>query len=146
MLASDAFEKADIDRWMAAVPDLTNLRPSYVRAIAYEFTTIAGYLRRHPRDNMVLIAIGDHQPPAAVSGRDQPWTVPVHVFGRRGPIFDRLIEHGFRSGLEPHRPPIGPMHSLAAMFLDAFSSSVAEERDATNGRPTAHTERVHSSP
>ena len=125
MLASDAFEKADVDRWEAAVPDLTNLRPSYVRAIAYEYTTIAGYLRRHPRDNMVLIAIGDHQPPAAVSGRDAPWTVPVHIFGRRGPIIDRLVERGFRSGLEPYRPPIGPMHSLASTFLEAFSLSQA---------------------
>ena len=83
---------------MAAVPDLTNLRPSYVHAMAYEYTTIAGYLRTHPRDSMVLIAIGDHQPPAAVSGRDASWTVPVHVFGRRGPILDRLVERGFRSG------------------------------------------------
>jgi hypothetical protein len=121
MLTPDAFIKADVDRAMAAVPDLTNLRPSYVHAMGYEYTTIAGYLRRHPRDNMVLIAIGDHQPPAAVSGRDAPWSVPVHVFGRRGPILDRLIERGFRSGLDPHRPPIGPMHMLTPMFLEAFS-------------------------
>jgi hypothetical protein len=121
MLAADAFERDEIDRWMAAVPDLTNLRPSYVRAMAYEYTTIAGYLRRHPRDSMVLVAIGDHQPPAAVSGRDAPWTVPVHVFGRRGPILDRLVERGFRSGLEPHRPPIAAMHSLTSMLLEAFS-------------------------
>jgi hypothetical protein len=121
MLTADAFAKADIDRAMAAVPDLTNLRPSYVHAMAYEYTTIAGYLRRHPRDNMVLIAIGDHQPPAAVSGRDAPWSVPVHVFARGGPILARLIERGFTPGLEPRRPPIGSMHALAPVFLDAFS-------------------------
>ena len=34
MLASDAFAKADVERAMAAVPDLTNLRPSYVHAMA----------------------------------------------------------------------------------------------------------------
>jgi hypothetical protein len=146
MLASDAFETADVERSMAAVPDLTDLRPSYVLAMAYEYTTIAGYLRTHPRDSMVLIVIGDHQPPAAVSGRDAPWTVPVHVFGRRGPILDRLVERGFRSGLEPHRPPIGPMHSLTAMFLEAFSPDLAEERDAANNRPIAHAERVRTAP
>jgi hypothetical protein len=122
VLAADAFEKADVDRAMAATPDLTNLRPSYVHAMAYEYATIAGYLRRHPRDGMVLIAIGDHQPPAAVSGRDASWSVPVHVIGRRGPILDRLVEYGFRPGLQPHRPPIGPMHSLTSMFLEAFST------------------------
>jgi hypothetical protein len=146
MLAADAFEKADVDRWKAAVPDLTNLRPSYVRAIAYEFTTIAGYLRRHPRDSMVLIAIGDHQPPAAVSGRDAAWTVPVHVFGRRGPILDRLVARGFRSGLQPHRPPIGQMHSLTSMFLEAFSPAVPEALDAINSSGLTHAERVRAAP
>jgi len=123
MLASDAFAKADVERAFAAPPDLTNLRPSYTHAIAYEYLTIAGYLRKHPRDAMILIAIGDHQPPAAVSGRGASWSVPVHVFGRRGPILDRLIERGFRSGLEPHRPPIGPMHTLTPLFLEAFSGT-----------------------
>jgi hypothetical protein len=122
MLASDAFPKADVERWMAATPDLTNLRPSYTHAMSYEYATLAGYLRQHPRDNMVIVALGDHQPAAAVSGRGASWSVPVHVFARRGPILSRLIEAGFREGLEPHRPPIGPMHALTPMLLDAFSS------------------------
>ena len=126
MLASDAFAKADVERSMAATPDLTNLRPSYTHAMAYEYATIAGYLRQHPRDNMVVVAIGDHQPPAAVSGRGASWSVPVHVFGRRGPILDRLLEAGFREGLEPHRPPIGPMHALTPMLLEAFSSPASQ--------------------
>jgi len=133
MLASDAFGKADVERVLAAKPDLTNLRPSYTHAMAYEYTTVAGYLRQHPRDGMILIAIGDHQPPAAVSGRGASWSVPVHVFGRRGPILDRLIQRGFRSGLEPHRPPIGPMHALTPMFLDAFSNAGSEEQDPAYG-------------
>ena len=122
MLASDAFAKADVERSMAAKPDLTNLRPSYTHAMAYEYETIAGYLRQHPRDNMVVVALGDHQPAAAVSGRDASWSVPVHVIGRRGPILNRLIEEGFREGLEPHRPPLGPMHALTPLLLEAFSS------------------------
>jgi len=118
---------------MAATPDLTNLRPSYTHAMAYEYATIAGYLRQHPRDNMVVVALGDHQPPAAVSGRGASWSVPVHVFGRRGPILNRLLQEGFRDGLEPHRPPIGPMHALTPMLLEAFSSptSGAPHRLAT---------------
>ena len=133
MLASDAFAKGDVARAMAATPDLTNLRPSYTHAMAYEYATIAGYLRQHPRDNMVVVALGDHQPAAAVSGRGASWSVPVHVFGRRGPILNRLIEEGFREGLEPHRPPIGPMHALTPMLLQAFSSptSVGPGRLAT---------------
>ena len=134
MLASDAFGKGDIERILATAPDLTNLRPSYTRAMAYEYTTIAGYLRQHPRDSMILIAIGDHQPPAAVSGRGASWSVPVHVFGRRGPILDRLIEHGFRSGLKPRRPPIAPMHALTPMFLHAFSTAGSDLSTAVSAR------------
>ncbi len=126
MLASDAFAKADVERWMAATPDLTNLRPSYTHAMAYEYAIIAGYLRQHPRDSMVVVALGDHQPAAAVSGRGASWSVPVHVFGRRGPILDRLLQEGFREGLEPRRPPIGPMHALTPMLLEAFSSPTSE--------------------
>ena len=123
MLATDAFAKADVARAFASTPDLTNLRPSYTHAMAYEYATIAGYLRQHPRDRMVLIAIGAHLAPAAVSGRGASWSVPVHVFGRRGPILHRLVERGFRPGLEPHRPSISPMHALAEMFLEAFSAA-----------------------
>jgi len=125
VLGREPFEPADVARALAVRPDLTNLRPSYVRAMAYEYATIAGYLRQHPRDNMVLIAIGDHQPPAAVTGRGASWSVPVHVFGRRGHVLDRLIEGGFRLGLQPHRPPIAEMHALAPMLLDAFEPSPA---------------------
>ena len=136
VLTADAFNKDDVERALAVRPDLTNLRPSYVHAMAYEYATIAGYLRRHPRDGMVLIAIGDHQPPAAVSGRGAPWSVPVHVFGRRGPLLDRLIERGFRPGLEPHRPPVGPMHGLVPMLLEAFGSIRGPGDEAHLDRPS----------
>jgi hypothetical protein len=137
MLTADAFDAADVERAIGATPDLTNLRPSYVHATAYEYAMLAGYLRQHPRDDMVLIAIGDHQPPAAVSGRGASWSVPVHVFGRRGQIVDRLIGHGFRRGLEPHRPPIGAMHTLAPKLLDAFGS--------LRGTAEAHLDRLKGS-
>ncbi len=35
MLASDAFAKADVERSLAATPDLANLRPSYTHAMSY---------------------------------------------------------------------------------------------------------------
>jgi hypothetical protein len=119
VLTKDAFEPAVVQQAMAAVPDLSNLTPSYVRAIAYEFTSLAGYLRAQT-DDLLMILIGDHQPPAAVSGIDASWHVPVHVIGSRQPVLDRLREAGFRPGLEPQGSSIGAMHQLAPMLLDAF--------------------------
>lgn len=120
LLTSEPYDAAEADRALAARPDLTNLRPSYVRAMAYEFDSLAGYVRQQAGD-LVLIVVGDHQPPAAVSGATAPWDVPVHVIGGRAPLVDRLVAHGFRPGLTPARPTIGPMHALVPMFLEAFS-------------------------
>jgi hypothetical protein len=120
VLTTTAFEEDEVERALAMKPDLTNLRPSYVRAIAYDFRTLAGYLRAHPGDDFLMIALGDHQPPAAVSGPDVPWSVPVHVIGRRGVVMDRLREKGFRPGLDPVRPSISPLHVFTATLLQAF--------------------------
>ncbi len=121
VLRKDAYDPADVERAMAAGPDLNNLRPSYVRAIAHDYLSLAGYLREQAGD-LLMIAIGDHQPPAAVSGRDASRHVPVHVIGSRPHVLRRLLERGFRPGLEPRRPSIGAMHQLTPMLLDAFSA------------------------
>jgi hypothetical protein len=71
---------------------------------------------------MVLVVLGDHQPPAAVSGSDASWRVPVHVIGRRERVLHRLLDNGFRAGLEPRRPAIGPMNQLTPVLLDAFDA------------------------
>jgi hypothetical protein len=141
VLTADAYDPAEVDRAMAASPDLTNLTPSYAKAIAYEFVSLAGYLHEQ-RDNRIMIVIGDHQPPAAVSGPDAPWRVPVHVIGPRaealandathpgvrfgagpqGEVLQRLLDHGFQDGLAPRLPSIGAMHALVPMLLDAFDA------------------------
>ena len=106
----------------AAAPDLTDLAPGYLRAIAYGYDTLAGYIRAHAGENLVMVVIGDHQPPAAVSGRAASHDVPVHVIASRDDALRRLREHGFRNGLAPERPGAGDMHALVPMLLEAFSA------------------------
>jgi hypothetical protein len=122
VLTADAFDQADVVHAMAVAPDLSNLAPSYVRAMAYEYRSLAGYVRQQT-DVPVMIVVGDHQPPAAVSGRNAAWRVPVHVIGRQPHILGRLREAGFRPGLQPQRPSIGVMHELTPVLLDAFDVS-----------------------
>jgi len=126
LLTPQAFDDDEVDRAMETRPDLTNLRPSYIRAMGYEYRALGSYLRAHPGDDFILVALGDHQPPAAVSGPDVPWSVPVHVFGRPGPILDALRARGFRDGLEPRRPELGPMHGLTADLLAIFDGPVSD--------------------
>jgi hypothetical protein len=108
-------------------PDWTWFGPGYVNAMRYTYQMLGGYLRATAGRDRILILIGDHQPPAAVSGEAAPWDVPVHVVVPTGSTIDRsailarLEQSGFRSGLTPARPSIGRMHTLLPLLLDAFS-------------------------
>jgi len=113
-----------IARAYARQPDWTDVSLGYVEAIAYDLATIEGYLRKRPDRDFVMILIGDHQPPAAVSGEGASWDVPVHVIASRTQVLDGLVAHGFREGLTPSRPSLARMHALLPVLLDAFGDRV----------------------
>src|SRR5581483_2539363 len=123
MLTDRPYDEADLRRSYERQPDWLDLGPSYAEAVSYSLTTLAGYLRQHDGDDLVLIVIGDHQPPALVSGPAASWDVPVHVVSGRPAVADRLTSRGFRPGLEPSRPSLGRMHQLVPLLLDAFGDS-----------------------
>jgi hypothetical protein len=104
----------------AREPDWTDFRPGYVESMSYDLASIGGYLRKHADRDFTMIVLGDHQPPAAVSGGGAPWDVPVHVISRRAAVLERLHAGGFRTGLTPARPALGRMHALAPVLLHAF--------------------------
>jgi Sulfatase len=114
------YDGPDIVRAYAGEPDWTDFGPGYVEAMAYDFATIEGYLRERADRDFVMILIGDHQPPAAVSGEGAPWDVPVHVIASRKNVIDGLIANGFRTGLTPARPTLTRMHALLPLLLDVF--------------------------
>ena len=114
------YDKADLDRAYAQQPDWLNLGPSYVNAVLYAYASLAGYLRMRADHDFIMILLGDHQPPAAVSGEGAPWDVPVRVIASRRQVLGRLLAHGFRAGLAPERPTVGGMHLLLPLLLDAF--------------------------
>jgi hypothetical protein len=120
VLTDRPYDAAVLDIAYLWVPDWLNLGPGYVNAVAYTYTVISGYLRAQPDHDLVLILIGDHQPPAMVTGEGAPWDVPVHVIASRTDVLERLVGQGFRPGLVPGRPVLGRMHTLGPMLLDAF--------------------------
>ena len=69
-----------------------------------------------------MILIGDHQPPALVTGPGATWEVPVHVIASRRDILDHLKQRGFRDGLAPAHPSLMKMPELTRVMLDAFGS------------------------
>jgi hypothetical protein len=121
VLTPDAYDPGEIESILAHTPDWDNLAPDYAHATAYAFMTFAGYLREHAGDEFVMILIGDHQPAAAVAGKDAPWTVPVHIITSQAGVIDRLLAQGFQHGMTPARPSLGAMHELIPILLNAFA-------------------------
>ncbi len=95
----------------------------YVKAMEYVLATVAGYIdwasRRQDR-GPVIVLIGDHQPPARVTGPGASWDVPVHVIARDPVLVDGIRGLGFVPGLVPAGEPIGAMHELTAPLLEAW--------------------------
>jgi hypothetical protein len=121
MLTDHPYEDADVVGSWSQQPDWLNLGPSYVRALSATYTWLGGFLHRRADRDFVMILIGDHQPPAVVSGTGAPWDVPVHVIASRPAVLESLLAHGFRRGLAPARPTLTRMHELVPILLDAFS-------------------------
>ena len=124
VLTAAPYDADDLDRAWSAWADWTNLGPSYVEALRYAFAHVGGYLRLRADRDLVLVLVGDHQPPALVSGAGASWEVPVHVVTSRAAVLDRLVDgHGFAPGLAPRRPAAARMDGLLPILLDAFGDA-----------------------
>jgi sulfatase-like protein len=122
MLTSTPYDGPEIVRAYEEERELdwVNFGPAYVNAVTYAYASIGGYLRLRADHDFILILLGDHQPPALVTGEGAPWDVPVHVIASRRQVLDRLLARGFQTGLTPRRPSLGRMHELLPVLLGAF--------------------------
>jgi hypothetical protein len=121
LLGPKTFTLEQVQHAYASDPDYMNLGPAYAESVAYAYQTFAGYVRQRAGRDYVMILIGDHQPPSAVSGEGAPWDVPMHVITNRPEILESLETHGFVQGMTPTRPHLGDMHEAVPRLLDAFS-------------------------
>ncbi len=119
-LTPTPYDDAALQAAWAIPADWLDLGPGYVRALKYAYATFGGYLRFRADRDVIVVLIGDHQPPALVSGEGAPWDVPVHVVSSRQAVLDRLVARGFTAGLTPRRPVLSKMHALTPVLLDAF--------------------------
>jgi len=123
VLTARPYDEIVVERAWSERPDWTDLGPGYVKAMQYVYTTLSGYLRLRSDRDLVLIIIGDHQPPAAVSGEGATWNVPIHIVTGRDAVLERLIEDGFQEGLTPQRPVTTSMAGLMPLLLNAFGNN-----------------------
>jgi hypothetical protein len=126
MLSLQPYDAAPLRRALTSRPDWTDMGMSYVSSVQYFFDMLASYLRERAQDDFVLVILGDHQPPANVSGEGASWDVPVHVITKRQDVLNALQNYGFRPGLTPERPAAGKMNQLTQWLLAAFDQGVSD--------------------
>lgn len=138
VLTTTPYDQNELDEAWAQPPDWLDLGPGYTQALDYVHKWVGGYLQLRRDRDFVVILIGDHQPPAMVSGENASWEVPVHVVTSRRAVLDRLLARGFRSGLAPGQPSLGKINDLMPTLLKAFSSGgtvAAETAESTAEKP-----------
>jgi hypothetical protein len=121
LLSSDPYDKTALNLSLSQGPDWTNMQPAYAETLAYTYTYLGGFMKDHPDDDFVWVVIGDHQPPANVSGQGVRWDVPVHVISSDDEIIEALIKLGFQEGMTPAHDPVSTMHELPVKLLTVFA-------------------------
>ena len=114
------FDEDELRRSPPREPDWLDQFPDYLHAFDTAYRWLAVHLRRpEPRETLIVI-VGDHQPMANVSG-SASWDVPVHVIARDPELLAPFVARGFAAGMEPPRRPLGALHELTAIMLEAFA-------------------------
>jgi hypothetical protein len=112
-------DQARDDAW-GDTPNWLDLGPGYVKSLTYSLDSIGGYLRLRADRDFVVVLLGDHQPPAVVSGDGASWEVPVHIIASRPALLNEFRRRGFTPGLEPKHPAVARIDGLTGIMLSAF--------------------------
>ena len=137
LTSAEPYDPHEVEASLAQGPEWLNLRPAYVDALRYAYEYWSGWLAARADARVVLVMLGDHQPPSSVSGEGVRWDVPVHVIASQPGILAALQSAGFTPGLAPEGDSIGPMHALTPLLLDAFAGTGAGSGSAYGARAAA---------
>lgn len=133
LLSDTPFDAAQLAQVQAQKQDWFNMRPGYIGMIAYNYQWLQGSIAQAKTRDALYIVLGDHQPPANVTGEGATWDVPVHIISSQPELLQRFLERGFQPGLTPREPKIGAMFDLTRMILDALDSGANQVAGSASG-------------
>ncbi|HKK93637.1 MAG TPA: hypothetical protein VJ925_09390 [Longimicrobiales bacterium] len=106
--------------------DGERVRAAYAESVRYALETMVSWVERYLDDDVVLVALGDHQPAPLVTGDGAPRTVPVHIISTDAELVERFVSRGFVAGaFPPAASPDGSeprMSELRSILVGALSS------------------------
>jgi len=100
--------------------DDADVRTRYARTIAYSLRALASFAATSDPD-LVILAMGDHQPATTVSGTDASHQVPVMLLTADRAVLDRVTGWGWTPGLQPASDaPVWRMDAVRDRILSTF--------------------------
>ncbi len=119
----------------AVQEDPDAMREGYRRTLEYSLSTLVSWVETHGDDDLVVLALGDHQPAAFLTGEGAGRDVPISVITRDADVLDRAAGWGWEPGLRPGpQAPVWPMESFRDRFLTTFSAPVVPAPAPHQGR------------
>src|SRR5690606_34265168 len=101
--------------------DPPRVRDAYGQSIRYSLRSLVSFVRNRGDDDLVVVALGDHQPGATVTGPGASHRVPVSVIARDPEVTARISSWGWQDGLLPGRDaPEWGMDAFRDRFLTAY--------------------------
>ena len=93
----------------------------YGRSIQYSLKSLYSFVDNSHDPNLVVIALGDHQPATIVSGHDANHEVPITIIAKDKAVFQAISGWNWRTGDRPtSTAPLWPMSAFRNRFLNAF--------------------------
>jgi phosphatidylglycerophosphate synthase len=102
------------------------VQAAYGRSVVYSLNTLYSFIKHLHDKNLVVIALGDHQPLPIVSGHNSNHDVPISIIARDPKVLKQIGSWGWNAGLQPKpTAPVWPMSAFRNQFLGAFDSHTA---------------------
>jgi len=94
----------------------------YGQSIRYSLTSLFSFVANSHDKNLVVVALGDHQPGTTASGPNASHQVPISIIAHDPKVMDPISSWGWQDGMlpDPHAP-VWPMDAFRNRFLTAYN-------------------------
>jgi phosphatidylglycerophosphate synthase len=116
--------------------DSNRAKAAYAQSIDYTLSALISFLEQSRDKNLVVIALGDHQPYTIITGDQASHDVPITILARDRGVIDRISSWGWQGGLLPNPDaPVWRMDAFRDRFLAAYGPSPAPAVQARGSTP-----------
>jgi hypothetical protein len=113
------------------------VQAAYGQSIQYSLEALISFLETfHNNDDLVVVALGDHQPATVVTGPDPSRDVPITIIAHDPEVMSRIASWGWQPGMLPNsHAPVWPMDAFRDRFLTAYGPQHAMPPESASPSP-----------